>query len=226
VARLTSLLTLAVVAAVAVAPAGAITGGTIDTSHDYAGALVVDGRVACSGVLVSPTVFLTARHCVPGTGARVHATFDDRLDPGLWGLRAGTAHAHATDDLAAVVLDAPVSDITPASLPAAGSAAVIASVLAVGYGYHDRSGGSEFLYDGFRRAATIEVKRATADVLVVSNSKSGGVCFGDSGGPHLSGDTVLALTSVGHRRCNGPAEAYRLDTQSARSFLTAFVALP
>jgi Trypsin len=225
VARLSSLLALTVAAAVAVSPASAITGGAIDTSHDYAGALVIDGRVACSGVLVSPTVFLTARHCIPGTGSRVDATFDERLDPGSWTLRSGTAHAHPTDDVAAVVLDEPVAEVASASLPAAGSAAGVASVVAVGYGYHDVVGGA-FLYDGFRRAATIEVKKESADVLVVSNSKSGGVCFGDSGGPHLSGNTVLALTSAGHRRCNGPAEAYRLDTPSARSFLAGFVTLP
>lgn len=225
-ARLTSFLTLLVAAAVAVAPADAITGGAIDTSHDYAGALVVDGRVACSGVLVSPTLFLTARHCVPGAGARVHTTFDERLDPSSWSLRSGTAHTHPTDDLAAVVLDEPVSDVAPASLPAAASAAAVDSLVAVGYGYHAVVGG-DFLYDGFRRAATIDVKKATADVLVVSSStKSGGVCFGDSGGPHLSEDTVLALTSAGHKKCNGPAEAYRLDTPSARGFLAAFVTLP
>jgi hypothetical protein len=210
VVRLTSLLTLVVAAVVAASPASGITGGSIDTSHDYAGAVVIDGRVACSGVLVSPTVFLTARHCVPGTGARVHVSFDERLDPTTWTLRSGVAHTHSTDDLAAVVLDDAVGDV----------------VRAVGYGYHTVAGG-EFFYDGARRAATIDVKKAAADVLVVSSStKSGGVCFGDSGGPHLSGDTVLALTSAGHRMCHGPAEAYRLDTRSARSFLSAFVALP
>jgi hypothetical protein len=226
VARIPSLLTFVIAAALAASPASGITGGTIDTSHDYAGALVVDGSVACSGVLVSSTVFLTARHCVPGTGALVHVTFDERLDPSSWSLRSGVAHAHATDDLAAVVLDDPVAELEPASLPAAGSSAAAASVVAVGYGYHAVAGG-DFLYDGARRAATIEVKKATADVLVVgSSTKSGGVCFGDSGGPHLSGDTVLALTSAGHRRCHGPAEAYRLDTPSARSFLSTFVTLP
>jgi hypothetical protein len=226
VVRLTSLLTLVAAAVVAASPASGITGGSIDTSHDYAGAVVIDGRVACSGVLVSPTVFLTARHCVPGTGARVHVSFDERLDPTTWTLRSGVAHTHSTDDLAAVVLDDAAGDVAPASLPQAGAASGAASVLAVGYGYHTVAGG-EFFYDGARRAATIDVKKAAADVLVVSSStKSGGVCFGDSGGPHLSGDTVLALTSAGHRMCHGPAEAYRLDTPSARSFLSAFVALP
>lgn len=224
-ARLTSMLVLALVAGMMVAPANAITGGAIDTSHDYAGALVIDGRVACSGVLVSPSVFLTARHCVPGTGARVDVTFDERLDPASWSLRSGTAHTHATDDLAAIVLDGAVADIAPAALPRTGVSAAASTVVAVGYGYYALVDG-EFLYDGARRAATITVKKSTADVLVVSSKKGGGVCFGDSGGPHLNGDIVLALTSAGHKKCNGSAEAYRLDTASARSFLAAFVALP
>jgi hypothetical protein len=50
--------------------------------------------------------------------------------------------------------------------------------------------------------------------------------MGDSGGPQLSGHTVLSVTSTGSKDCSGKAEGYRLDTPSAREFLSAFVALP
>lgn len=65
-----------VVAGLTAGPSTAITGNTSpDDEHPYVGLLVVygaDGRLAerCSGSLVSPTVFLTAGHCVvdPATG--------------------------------------------------------------------------------------------------------------------------------------------------------------
>ena len=47
-----------------VTTAAASTGSTPDgEAHSYVGALVVDGSVACSGVLIAPTVFATAGHC-------------------------------------------------------------------------------------------------------------------------------------------------------------------
>jgi hypothetical protein len=50
--------------------------------------------------------------------------------------------------------------------------------------------------------------------------------MGDSGGPQLTGNTVLSLTSGGPKDCTGRTEGYRLDTVSARSFLAQYVTLP
>jgi hypothetical protein len=59
----------------------------------------------------------------------------------------------------------------------------------------------------------------------------GGTCFGDSGGPifHTSDAGVQYLVadiSWGTKYCNGTSAGYRLDQDSARSFLGRFVALP
>jgi V8-like Glu-specific endopeptidase len=226
------LLTTAVLAGSFAGSAASITGGTADGSaHPYAGALVVDGRVACSGVLVSPTVFLTAGHCVAAAPARVDVTFDAQLDPASWTLAPGTAHldpAYGVDkkdshDLAAVVLDRPVS-VTPAELPSLGllDAAQPAALTSVGYGYFDTK---PFVYDGLRRNAVSNVTKL-ATSLVYSSTKSGGVCFGDSGGPQLLGDTVTALTSTGNKQCTGQSASYRLDTPVARAFLAGYLTLP
>lgn len=233
-ARIALLLSLCLTLTGALASgAGAITNGTLDgDAHPYAAALVAGGGVVCSATLVSPTVAVTAGHCVAGlTSPRVALAFDSQLVPGAWALRAGTAHldsAYGTSrtdshDLAVVVLDegAPVA---AADLPALGAADGATATTAVGYGYHDRAKG-DFLYDGARRVATTPVKRAGATTLDVGD-RTGGVCFGDSGGPHLLGDTVVAITSTGTKSCNGTAEAYRLDTAPARSFLARFVPLP
>lgn len=226
------------VALVIVPTVGAITGGRVDgDAHPYVGALVVDGSVACSGVLVAPTVFATAGHCTAGLvqGARVAVSFDTSLDGSAWTLRTGSAHTDPQykgggsdpHDLAVVMLDVPVA-IVPARLPIAGSVAVLAkgtSVTSVGYGYNGRAADGSFLYDGLRRSAESPVSDVGKALLKLSTS-GGGPCLGDSGGPQLLGDTVLSLTGAGAKDCTGKAQSYRLDTASARDFLGRFVPMP
>ena len=55
---------------------------------------------------------------------------------------------------------------------------------------------------------------------------SSGICFGDSGGPTLLGDTdtVVGVNSqVNNGRCNGGALAYRLDTPESLDFLAPYL---
>jgi hypothetical protein len=58
--------------------------------------------------------------------------------------------------------------------------------------------------------------------------EDGGTCYGDSGGPHFLGDSnkVLSLTVTGNAWCRATDVTYRLDTDSARSYLGQFVNLP
>jgi hypothetical protein len=57
---------------------------------------------------------------------------------------------------------------------------------------------------------------------------SGGTCYGDSGGPHFLGDSdmVVSLTVTGDAWCRATDVTYRLDTDSARDYLSQFVTLP
>ena len=225
-ARLYGIVALAVTAVgILSASALAITNGELDGNrHPYAGALVVDGAPACSAVLVSPTVVVTAGHCVAGLSS-VSVGFDATLDTSSPALVTGTPHVDATpgSDLAVVVLDHAAS-VAPALLPAAGSLERVSSVVAVGYGYHETK--PELAFDGRRRYASLEVKGLTAATVELRERKDGSVCFGDSGGPQLDGDTVVAITLGGGKHCKGASTAYRLDTPSARGFLSAYVALP
>jgi hypothetical protein len=206
-----------------VATAAAVTGSTPDgDAHPYVGALFVDGTIACSAVLVAPSVVVTAGHCGVD-GARVGVTFDADLDDG-WSLRAGTLEIDPSkgSDLAVVVLDAPAR-VAPAALPVAGAAAGVAkgsSLTSVGYGYS-----SPGVYDGLRRVADSPVVKVGKATITLSTA-DGGPCMGDSGGPQLAGDTVVSVTSTGSKDCTGKAEGYRLDTMSARAFLGSFLALP
>jgi hypothetical protein len=228
------------VAALAVAaPAFAVTGGSLDGStHPAVGLLVADlgnGPVQdCSGSLVSPTVFVTAAHCTGHlASARVWVNFDSQYVQGSSSLLPGTAYTdpqwglvkNDSHDLAVVVLDRAVSGVTPYALPTAGAldAAGVSSqaFTNVGYGYFDRS----FTFDGYRRWSTSSFTSLKPTELRLSD-KPGGVCFGDSGGPRLLGNVVVAVTSTGNNNCTGQSISYRLDTSSARAFLSSFVATP
>jgi hypothetical protein len=56
----------------------------------------------------------------------------------------------------------------------------------------------------------------------------GGTCYGDSGGPNFVGttDIIAATTITGDAVCRSTNVTYRLDTASARTFLSQFVTLP
>jgi hypothetical protein len=229
------------VAALAVAaPAAlAITGGSLDGgAHPAVGLLLADRgngpEPDCSGSLVSSTVFVTAAHCTADlASARVWVSFDPRYVAGSSPLLPGTAHTDPqwglvkgdSHDLAVVVLDGPVSGVTPFALPKAGAleaAGVLSqSFTNVGYGYADRS----FTFDGYRRWSTSSFTNLKPSELRLAE-KNGGVCFGDSGGPRLLGNVVVAVTSTGNKNCTGQVMSYRLDTPAARAFLSAFVASP
>ena len=206
----------------------AVTGSTPDgDAHPYAGALVVDGVVQCSGVLIAPTIFATAGHC-GADGSRVAVSFDSEQHEGR-NLLAGTLEVDPAKkaDLAVVVLDA-AAPVAPALLPGAGAADALtkgSSVTSVGYGYSSRAADGSLVYDGLRRRADSPVVRVSKSTLVLS-TRTAGPCLGDSGGPQLVGDVVLSVTSAGAKDCSGQAEGYRLDTAAARAFLSAFVRLP
>jgi V8-like Glu-specific endopeptidase len=230
--------------------ADAITFGQPDgDGHPNVGGLVYpqpfsDGTwLYCSGTLVSPTVFLTAAHCGIGS-SRVTVTFDaayqdgDKTFTGAW--YADPLYGHDQSDphdLAVVVFDKPIKGITPARLPAAGSLSTLPNTqtfTSVGYGAYEvtnQPGGHRYLYNDVRGVAVGTLNSITPSWLRISMNPAtgnGGTCYGDSGGPNFLGTTniVAATTITGDAVCRATNTVYRLDTNSARSFLRQFVVLP
>jgi secreted trypsin-like serine protease len=227
---------------VAAAPSQAIVGGEGDTAHPYVG-LVASGGSACSGTLVSPTVFLTAAHCIQDPSS-VRVRFGaavSRETP----FTEGTAYVHpgfcvlcgpgfAENDLAVVVLDSPVDMPRYGSLPILNAADALghkSDVTLVGYGVSFFVGRQPV--STFQRltadADAVDAQKLSGSFLKLKSKRDGAACFGDSGGPtFLPGtDTILGVTSYSATsRCTASSYSYRLDTEAARGFLSGFVSLP
>jgi V8-like Glu-specific endopeptidase len=248
--RVLTLAAAILAALVVAAPAAAITNGTADGNrHPNVGGLVSatqysDGTwTYCSGTLISPTVFLTAAHC-GDSDTRVGVTFDPAYQAGDK-VYYGTFHADPLyggsqsdpHDIAVVVFDKPIKGITPAQLPAAGSLSNLSgsqTFTSVGYGAYEVTngpGGHAYLYNDVRGVATGTLNSVNQSWLRISMNRStgnGGTCYGDSGGPNFLGTTniVAAITITGDAVCRSTNVDYRLDTTSARTFLSQYVTLP
>jgi hypothetical protein len=150
------------------------------------------------------------------------------------------AQAPDPNDVAVITLETPVTDITPAVLPTAGLLDVLGqqnglkdqSFTVVGYGVNQRivSGGpTSYLRDLNRRFATSGLNALGPALLRLSTNRAKGYgtpSFADSGGGIFFGQSNTLVAIVGLRGTQGMYQAYRLDTASARAFLSGFVTLP
>jgi hypothetical protein len=245
--------------------AAPIVNGTFDGSgHPAVGALLydflddgIDGTdLVCSGSLIAPAVFLTARHCldfVPA-GSQFYVTFDNNLLDNNAVVAAITATSYAFKqtigfppandiaDIGVVILpNGSTAGITPVQLPAAGLLDAMAALgglrkqlfEAVGYGASASLVGiPNFPWDG-RRKVSLELFMGLTPYQLGLQMNShatgeGGDCYGDSGSPKFipGTSTIVATTSYGDIPCRATSWNYRLDTPSARAFLRAYVTLP
>ena len=209
----------------------------------------------CSGTLIAPDVFLTAAHCTAAAAAYgaapddVFVTFDPiydkkaKLIPGTYHLNPNYGHdSHDLHDVAVITLDRKVKNIEPAKLPLAGLLDDMGKAheikghkfVTVGYGTlrDDKTGGPHAMGDyGERYYAEqtfLALKPYWLQLSMNPSTGSGGTCYGDSGGPHFLGDSdmVVSITVTGDAWCRATDVTYRLDTESARSYLSQFVKLP
>jgi hypothetical protein len=165
----------------------------------------------CTGTLISPTVFVTAAHCVtdaPETPPGVQFYVSFASDLLARGVRIVEATGYAFDplyghdqanlhDLAVVFLPASATrGLTPVRLPEAGELDRLAAQGAlskslfvnVGYGSSaTRTGPPAFGWDGKRNMSRSEFMGLQPTwlglLMNASATGEGGDCYGDSGGP-------------------------------------------
>ena len=165
-------------------------------------------------------------------------------NPNYNGFR-GNGGASDPGDVAVIVLDESPG-ITPASLPTAGllDELKVNHILkdtrftAVGYGTvrEINTTGFQGILDNVDRNRVeqgfLSLTKAWMFLPMTLTTGNGGTCYGDSGGPHfihLDGvetDIVASITVTGDAPCVATDKTYRMDTESARSFLSNFVDLP
>jgi hypothetical protein len=226
--QLIALAAIAPVAAIAgPSPADAVVNGDLDGfRHPYVGA--VDSRPLGgpvqfgSGVLISPTVFLTVGH---GTAhfddagvTRARVTFDPVVTTSsTW--YEGTVHTNPAydptasgnrgdfGDIGVIVFDEPIPGITPARLPSAGyleqlrRGIVGARFEIPGYGVSGYVGGADtggkrlldFGSAGTRRLAEEAFASLSPGFLRLRATDGADICIGDSGSPSLLAGTNLVL---------------------------------
>jgi hypothetical protein len=206
----------------------------------------------CSGFLISSTAFATAGHCVvfaqgiqDEVGGTIGVSFDPTFDPGTSSFVAAasaTIHpeflanqrSNKTPDMAVLTLEAPIEGVEPIELPEQGAAERLShgsELTTVGYGMTRDCGTDlghcQLVDDPARRFATEIVNSVSQWFITVDQNPNangeGGVCFMDSGGPHLlpGTNTAVALTTSVAGLCWSTSRDVRIDTATALSFLRA-----
>jgi secreted trypsin-like serine protease len=210
----------------------------------------------CSGTLVSPTVFVTAGHCTFGAArATIWFEENIQGNEAALGYPRGGATSHDGDvythpqyddnafflyDLGVVELDEPVEMPAYGALPALDQLDVLkprasTTFTSVGYGLQvsfSNPNPPKFSALKDRLVATPHLTQINGGIagdyamVLSNNARTGGTCFGDSGGPNFLGDShvIAGVTSFGlNSSCGGTGGVYRIDRADDLAFLHTFL---
>lgn len=178
----------------------------------------------CTAVLISPTVALTAAHCIdspthpnyaygafPGDDASPYPFLVD-LEPHLLPINAVHPHPQYDDqlpffaDIGVVILEnaLPVAPL-PIRREPFDQSLVGLPALIIGYGQTTYMVNNSTRYEAMTKVSGIE-----NDTIIVGDTVQRS-CLGDSGGPAIMNNVVVGIDSYGPTGCGGPAHYRRVD---------------
>lgn len=244
--------TIATALIAATAPVMTVTNGRPDGNrHSYVGIALQPaaggGFFVCSGSFITPTRFLTAAHCFDPSAPVLVSPFNQppfavvtgvvHNDPDWCLACANGTQGFDSHDVAVIALNTPVALPEYAELPEPGIVDTLpmkTSVDIVGYGVQGfvRGGGTpEEIFTAVRFFAPSQLiqsnNRASGEFIKLTANPSqgtGGICFGDSGGPDILSGTniVLAVNSfVTNGNCTGVTYSQRVDLPDILAFINS-----
>jgi hypothetical protein len=203
-----------------------VTNGTIDTMDEAVVALSgPGGGPECTGALITPTIVLTAAHCLAGTVIDHIALGLNARDPEQT-VSVEAVYQHPAfdletldNDIAVLRLAAPIADMVPLEIALSTAPAVGDSLTVVDFGRatSDLDALTDSTLDARheRRSGRANVLSVEANTVHLTPSPSQ-PCAGDSGGPIIAAidgaSTIVAITSYGDPGCDSLAVATRVDT--------------
>lgn len=219
VAALTAAAMGAIASPAAAAPAGSgpttnVVGGTRAAQGEFP--FMVRLSMGCGGALYSPTLVLTAAHCVSRTGTNTSITAtlgavdlqsSSRITRTSNYVYRAPGYTGAGKDWALIRLSSPVTGL--ATLPIAKSTAYDSGTFTIaGWGAATEGGGQQryllkatvpFVSDVTCNSATMYNGEVIATDEICAGYTAGGVdtCQGDSGGPMFRADSAGAWVQVG-----------------------------
>jgi hypothetical protein len=183
----------------------------------------------CTGIVVGRRIVLTAAHCV-GAAPATKAYFQDRNGQPVFasvvevathpGYRAeAPARRQRSIDLALVHLDRDLVERVPLTLATVATVLPGAAVQIAGFGVASEADPRSA---GTLRSATLTVRAPQSSILLWLEDpthRGTGACAGDSGGPILRDQAVVAVTAwaegLGRRHCGALTQAALIAPQRA-----------